>query len=112
MLIVLDISSHWFHVMSVTKHHKSEEALENRNALLKWYYSIYPLFGYCCVGTEVLYLLLFVRSFEFQNAQWMTMAVLGCFPACVIKQLVNIVQLSSAAYTIAERDAEKLKKAK
>lgn len=30
MLIVLDISSHWFHVMSVTSHHKSKEALDTR----------------------------------------------------------------------------------
>jgi len=107
MLIVLDIASHWFHVMSVSAHHKSKEALENRNALLKWYYSIYPLFGYCCVGTEVLYLLLYVRSFEFHDAQWMTLAVYSCLPACVIKQIINIAQLASAAYTIAERDASK-----
>ena len=60
MLIVLDITSHWFHVMSVSAHHKSKEALEHRNALLQWYYSIYPLFGYCCVGTELFYVLLYV----------------------------------------------------
>jgi CDP-diacylglycerol--inositol 3-phosphatidyltransferase len=80
MLIVLDITSHWFHVMrsadslffssllffpfnmvfSVAAHHKSAEALEHRNALLQWYYSIYPLFGYCCVGTELFYVLLYV----------------------------------------------------
>ncbi len=60
LLIVLDITSHWFHVMSVSAHHKSKEALEHRNALLQWYYSIYPLFGYCCVGTELFYILLYV----------------------------------------------------
>ena len=60
LLIVLDITSHWFHVMSVSAHHKSKEALEHRNALLQWYYSVYPLFGYCCVGTEAFYILLYV----------------------------------------------------
>lgn len=60
LLIVLDITSHWFHVQSVSAHHKSKEALEHRNALLQWYYSIYPLFGYCCVGTEAFYILLYV----------------------------------------------------
>ena len=82
MLIVLDISSHWFHVMrfyfnfriyvhdlkgiygSVSGHHKSKESLQNRNALLQWYYSIYPLFGYCCVGTELFYILLYVLRFH------------------------------------------------
>jgi CDP-diacylglycerol--inositol 3-phosphatidyltransferase len=96
MLIVLDIASHWFHVMrydalncrfcpvsvsctrmlggtcldyfvllssSVTAHHKSKEALKHRNPLLQWYYSVYPLFGYCCVGTELFYVLLYILHF-------------------------------------------------
>lgn len=46
--------------VSVSAHHKSKEALEHRNPLLQWYYSIYPLFGYCCVGTELFYILLYV----------------------------------------------------
>lgn len=31
MLIVLDIGSHWFHVMSVTGHHKAKETLQKRD---------------------------------------------------------------------------------
>ena len=31
MLIVLDISSHWMHVMSVRGHHKSAESLDDRD---------------------------------------------------------------------------------
>lgn len=49
--------------ISVSAHHKSKEALAHRNALLQWYYSIYPLFGYCCVGTECFYILLYVHHF-------------------------------------------------
>lgn len=64
MLIVLDISSHWVHVASVSGHHKSKEVLLNRNALLQWYYSIYPLFGYCCVGAELFYVLAYVHHFH------------------------------------------------
>lgn len=78
LLIILDVASHWFHVMrffnevlnfypdnsiccfSVSAHHKSKEALEHRNPILKWYYSVYVLFGYCCVGTELFYVLLYV----------------------------------------------------
>jgi hypothetical protein len=48
---------------SVSAHHKSAEALENRNFILRWYYSIYPLFGYCCVGTEFFYILGYVHHF-------------------------------------------------
>lgn len=68
LLIVLDIASHWFHVMSVSSHHKSKEALKHRNPLLQWYYSIYPLFGYCCVGTEFYYILLYV--YKFYSVPW------------------------------------------
>ena len=48
-----------FYWRSVTQHHKSTEALQHRNAILRWYYSIYPLFGYCCVGTECFYICLY-----------------------------------------------------
>jgi len=110
MLIVLDISSHWFHVMSVSAHHKSKEALEDRNVFLRWYYSVYPLFGYCCVGTELFYVLLYCLHWlnleKSKHAETVyQLCWYGCFPACLMKQFVNFVQLSSAAYHIAERDA-------
>lgn len=64
MLIALDIFSHWFHVSSVQGHHKSSEVLAHRNPLLRWYYSVYPLFGFCCVGTELFYVFLYFQSFK------------------------------------------------
>lgn len=131
LLIVLDITSHWFHVQSVSAHHKSKEALEHRNALLQWYYSIYPLFGYCCVGTEAFYILLYVLH-HFPNPivhqvchavrffscaadannllqplcfLYCQICFFGCMPACILKQLVNVVQLTSAAEALAAVDA-------
>eukprot|EP01033_Poteriospumella_lacustris_P018561 gene18561-13365_t len=104
LLIVLDITSHWFHVQSVSAHHKSKEALEHRNALLQWYYSIYPLFGYCCVGTEAFYILLYVLH-HFPNPIVHQICFFGCMPACILKQLVNVVQLTSAAEALAAVDA-------
>lgn len=111
MLIVVDITSHWFHVMSVSAHHKSKEALEDRNVFLKWYYSIYPLFGYCCVGTELFYIFLYVLHWlVLEKSPYATtvsnLCWFGCFPACLMKQFVNIVQFCSAAYSIAEKDAK------
>ena len=32
--------------------------------------------------------------------------IFGCLPACILKQIVNVAQLVSAADTIAGRDAE------
>lgn len=105
MLVVLDIASHWFHVMSTNEqHHKSKEALETRSSLLQWYYSIYPLFGYCCVGCELFYVLLYV-TYHFPNPHLSTLCWYGCLPACVIKNIINVVQLSDAARIIAGRDA-------
>jgi len=106
LLIVLDIASHWFHVMSVSAHHKSEESLAHRNPILRWYYSIYPLFGYCCVGTECFYILLYVLHF-YPNNLLHQLCFFGCLPACVLKQIVNVIQLLSAADAIAQTDIKK-----
>jgi CDP-diacylglycerol--inositol 3-phosphatidyltransferase len=107
MLIVLDISSHWFHVMSVSSHHKSKEALAHRNVFLRWYYGIYPLFGYCCVGTELFYVLSYVIHKDHLPLEWIkNLCYYGCLPACIMKQFVNLVQLVSAMDAIAQRDAD------
>jgi hypothetical protein len=36
----------------------------------------------------------------------------GCLPGCIIKQVVNVAQLCSAADVLAARDAETAKKVK
>jgi len=105
-LLILDVASHWFHFVSVTGHHKSNEALEHRNPLLRWYYSIYPLFGYCCVGAEFFYILLYVYHFV-PNPVVYQVIVYGCLPACALKQVVNVIQLASAADALAELDCKK-----
>lgn len=112
--------------------------MEHRNALLQWYYSIYPLFGYCCVGTELFFILLFVLahypnellsnvSHSYLICNGFTFSLIhlcpclmpydlqicfyGCLPACILKQLVNVVQLASAGEAIAKIDAEDAKSA-
>ena len=119
-LIALDIFSHWFHVASVSGHHKSSESLKHRNALLQWYYSIYPLFGFACVGTELFYVFLYCASWPgllashglgpvsgaaaSGSAGTVLFWVLGA--ACALKQAVNVVQLLSAAHALAVGDAD------
>jgi len=85
--------------------HKSEEALRDRNPILRWYYSIYVLFAYCCAGAECFYILLYVYHFTHNDIVW-KLAMYACGPACAMKNIVNLVQMWSAAYAIAERDAE------
>lgn len=61
LLVTLDISSHWFHVLSVTGHHKSSESLRGRIFIMRWFYEVYPFFAYCCAGTEFFYVLAYVH---------------------------------------------------
>lgn len=61
-LLILDFSSHWYHMYSSKGHHKTVAG--NRNFLLRIYYGFYPLFGYACVGTELFYILLYVLHFN------------------------------------------------
>eukprot|EP00605_Chrysophyceae_sp_TOSAG23-4_P002544 GSChrysophyteH1.ASY1.ANO1.2809.1 assembled CDS len=106
LLAVLDIGSHWFHMVSVSggAGHKSEQTLRDRNPVLRWYYGIYVLFGYCCVGAEFFYICLYAYHFT-QDMRVLNFALYVCGPACALKNFINIVQMSSACYAIAENDA-------
>mmetsp|Transcript_5683 Transcript_5683/g.8600 ORF Transcript_5683/g.8600 Transcript_5683/m.8600 type:complete len:223 (-) Transcript_5683:281-949(-) len=115
LLIVVDISSHWVQVFSSTG--KSHKDVPDRNLLLRLYYGVYLFFGYCCVGTEVFYLLLYVLAWGFDPVFFTAGGVgvslwhvcfFGCFPACAIKQIVNIAQLLSASVCMAKEDAERI----
>jgi len=62
------------------------------------------------VGTEVtyicLYLLCHLNGEENKTLLNVCHFVLAfCVPACIVKQTVNIAQLSSACYAVAENDA-------
>lgn len=60
-LLVLDFASHWYHMYASKGHHKTVAA--ERNVLLRVYYGNYAFFGFCCVGTELFYILLYVLHF-------------------------------------------------
>nr|CCA15221.1 phosphatidylinositol synthase (PIS) putative [Albugo laibachii Nc14] len=109
-ILLLDFSSHWMHMYSSRGHHKT--GLNERNFLLRVYYGCYPLFGFCCVGSEVFYMLLYVLAFEasykipFTQLPLTHLCYYVCLPACVLKNIVNLAQLLSAANAIATEDAE------
>ena len=103
-LVSLDIFSHWFHVSSVTGHHKAGETLAQRNFILRAYYAVPFLFGYCCIGAELFYVLLYTHHF-FPHPIIYYLCWYGCLPGCTIKQIINVAQLASACDTIASVDA-------
>lgn len=109
-LILLDISSHWcqmYSTASLQTHHKSDKGNAGRFFLVRWYYRYYYFFGYCCVGAEFTYILLYVLAHigDGDVKALCEKALLVCVPACGVKQIVNVFQLSSACHAVAEQDA-------
>lgn len=47
----------------VDKHHKATTTLRRRNALIRTYYDNLPFFAFCCIGTELFYVLLYLLHF-------------------------------------------------
>mmetsp|Transcript_1375 Transcript_1375/g.1863 ORF Transcript_1375/g.1863 Transcript_1375/m.1863 type:complete len:234 (+) Transcript_1375:128-829(+) len=119
ILIFLDISSHWLQVNSAQKEGRHHKSVAGRNFVLRAYYEIYFFFGFCCVGTEVFYLALYVLYFC-PNCNFISIPPLGIawplaqanvmlgVPACLIKQFVNVCQLASAVMAICGDDAERI----
>ena len=110
-LIALDIASHWSQMFSTAilgEHHKGDHVNAGRNRIVRLYYSNYFFFGYLCVATEILYIIAYIFQFTKGMAchKLLQMVLWVCFPGCVLKQVVNVIQLFSACYAVAARDAK------
>lgn len=119
MLIILDMSSHWCQMYSTTsmqQHHKSADGNKGRFFLVRWYYSSYPFFGYCCVGAELTYVTLYVLARMNATGRYHAKKALvehflmATVPGCAVKQVVNVSQLCSSCYAVAEHDAKQKNK--
>jgi CDP-diacylglycerol--inositol 3-phosphatidyltransferase len=91
-------------------HHKSLEGNKGKNFLVRWFYQYYWFFGYLCVGAELTYILLYLRikvhHVDVVGQYVVSLALLVFLPGCVAKQMVNIAQLASSCYAIADHDAQ------
>jgi len=117
-LALLDISSHWCQMYSTAvlqSHHKSSEGNADRFFLVRWYYQSIAFFGYCCVGAELTYVMLYIIAHadgDDDNYNLKLMRTLAsnflyvCAPGCTVKQIVNIFQLTSACNCVANNDAK------
>ena len=92
---------------SLGKHHKSEDGNNGRHFLVRWFYKHYFFFGYLCVGAEFTYVLAYVMQFTTDHSIHAVLKVLlwAVVPGCLLKQFVNMMQLTSACYAVAEHDA-------
>ncbi|TMW60212.1 hypothetical protein Poli38472_000254 [Pythium oligandrum] len=114
-LLNLDFASHWYHMYSCKGNHK--RIGKDCNVLLRTYYGVYPFFGFCCIGTELfyisLYLLYFDPLFKIPGTEYPLekLCFNVCLPACVLKNMVNMVKLASAASLVAQDDVNSKKEA-
>lgn len=120
LLALLDISSHWCQMYSTASlqiHHKSVEGNSNRFILVRWYYNCYPFFGYCCVSAELTYVTMYalLHSTTHSGGSFMVETLASrllqlCIPGCAMKQIVNVFQLTTSCYAVAQDDAQKRNK--
>jgi len=132
-LCILDLASHWFQMYSTLLEHRKSHKDASKSGLfiVNFYYTHYWFFGYCCVGAELMYLalyLLHVPRYQHHPAlpidgnflasitgasgfrgplSLTSLVALLCFPGWAIKQIVNVVQLCSAARIIVEHETKK-----
>ncbi|KAL8170258.1 hypothetical protein V2J09_022062 [Rumex salicifolius] len=110
-LLALDISSHWLQMYSTFLSGKAshKDVKDSTNWLFKAYYGNRMFMAYCCVACEVLYIILFLLSKTQnedvinviftsgkQNLLLCPLLALSLF-GWSIKQIINVIQLKTAA---------------
>lgn len=127
VLMMLDVSSHWFQMYAtLSKGSKTHKDVESRSAVVRFYYRHRIFMGFCCVCVEVMYLVLYLLSWEQGEsgaaaaaARWLgdydhqyyyysclKVLVLISAPGFVFKQVINVVQLKTAADVLVAMDAD------
>ncbi|KAJ8633968.1 hypothetical protein MRB53_027304 [Persea americana] len=110
-LLALDIASHWLQMYSTFLAGKAshKDVKDSTNWLLKAYYGNRLFMCYCCVASEVLYIILFLLAGNEpesvinvlvnavkQGSLLSLPAVLSLF-GWAIKQVINVIQMKTAA---------------
>ncbi|KAK8479979.1 hypothetical protein V6N12_019816 [Hibiscus sabdariffa] len=123
-LLALDIASHWLQMYSSFLVGKAshKDVKDSSNWLFKLYYGNRMFMGYCCVACEVLYIALFLISKnhteDLMDVVVTTLKVgsplsvlvgVSLF-GCSIKQIINIIQMKTAADACVLYDTEKKQK--
>ncbi|XP_024369464.1 probable CDP-diacylglycerol--inositol 3-phosphatidyltransferase 2 isoform X2 [Physcomitrium patens] len=91
-LLALDISSHWLQMFSTHLSSKAshKDMGDSKSTLLRLYYQHRYFMGYCAIGAEV------ARHAVAERTVYGIVLVIA-LPGCAIKQLVNLVQMKTAA---------------
>lgn len=107
----LDVASHWLHLhSSVVRGSESHKMIDlSGNPVLRIYYTSRPALFTLCAGNELFYCLLYLLSFSegpsvgsvglFRLGLWVTA------PIALMKSLISVVHLITAARNMAALDA-------
>lgn len=117
LLIALDITSHYFLVYLAALQGEGSHknfASQSEYRLLRLYYGNRYVLTAFVTGNEVVYIVLYIFSYTFGtsmawfNGEWSMwhILLLVSLPFYVLKQLTNILQLTSSIRQIARIDAE------
>ncbi|KAH6562122.1 hypothetical protein BASA50_006960 [Batrachochytrium salamandrivorans] len=117
MLTALDLSSHYMQMYaSLIYGHASHKTVSaSAPWMLRMYYTSKPVLFGVCLGNEMFFIGLYLRSWSIQAlflggslGAWVWMIITACFwvsvPVMVFKQAVNIIQLVGACSILAESD--------
>ncbi|XP_039065761.1 probable CDP-diacylglycerol--inositol 3-phosphatidyltransferase 2 [Hibiscus syriacus] len=123
-LLALDIASHWLQMYSSFLAGKAshKDVKDSSNWLFKLYYGNRMFMGYCCVACEVFYIALFLISKNHtedlmdvvvttlkEGSPLSVLIGISLF-GCSIKQIINIIQMKTAADACVLYDTEKKQK--
>lgn len=121
-LLALDISSHWLQMYSTFLSSKAshKDMGDSKSTLLRLYYQHRYFMGYCAIGAEVAYILLYMLAAEgnigspyevtihaVRNKTVYGILLAIALPGCAIKQLVNLVQMKTAADVCVNYDIQR-----
>ncbi|KAF6123556.1 CDP-diacylglycerol--inositol 3-phosphatidyltransferase [Phyllostomus discolor] len=107
----LDVASHWLHLhSSVVRGSESHKTIDlSGNPVLRIYYTSRPALFTMCAGNELFYCLLYLFSFSegplvgsvglFRMGLWITA------PVALLKSLISVIHLVTAARNLAALDA-------
>ncbi|XP_020092603.1 CDP-diacylglycerol--inositol 3-phosphatidyltransferase 1-like [Ananas comosus] len=122
-LLGLDIVSHWFQMYSSFLSGKTshKDVKDKSNWLLKAYYGHRQFMAFCCVASEVLYIILYFLADEqstsvldvsfntLRRGSVLSLLFLLTLIGWALKQVINIIQMKSAADSCVFYDTKRSK---
>ncbi|XP_021286121.1 CDP-diacylglycerol--inositol 3-phosphatidyltransferase 1 isoform X1 [Herrania umbratica] len=123
-LLALDIASHWLQMYSTFLVGKAshKDVKDSSSWLFKLYYGNRMFMGFCCVACEVLYITLFLIAKNhtenlmdvivttLKQGSPLSFLVALSLLGCSIKQVINFIQMKTAADACVLYDTEKKQK--